>query len=259
MSTITSGSRSVALVTGGSRGIGKAIALRLADAGWFVVVNYLSQPETAEATLAQILDRGGHGAIYCADVTDRTACDRMFLDVAKQYGPVRLLVNNAGVTRDEMFMMMTAKSWSKVLDVNLNAVFNCCKAVTRSMIAKRAGVIINIGSGSGISPRAGQVNYSSSKSALLGFTRSLARELAPYNVRALVVAPGFTRTEMAESIPAAAAAESLRMIPMGRWGEPHEIAEAVCFLASDEAAYFTGGTVVVDGGRAGSEQDFGLA
>lgn len=132
-----------------------------------------------------------------------------------------MLVNNAGITRDGMFMMMAAKAWSRVMEVNLDAVFNCCKAVSRTMVAKRRGVIINIGSGSGISPRAGQVNYSTSKAAVIGMTRSLApRVHAPHNVRALVVAPGFTRTEMADAVPPSAAAESLRLIPMGRWGEP---------------------------------------
>ena len=192
------------------------------------------------------------------DVSDYNATQSAVMKAQKEFGAIEALVNNAGITRDGMFMMMTEKGWSRVMEVNLDAVFNCCKAVSRTMVAKRRGVIINIGSGSGISPRAGQVNYSTTKAAVIGMTRSLARELAPHNVRALVVAPGFTRTEMADAVSPAAAAESLRLIPMGRWGEPEEIAKVIGYMCSDDAAYITGVTVVVDGGRAGHEQDYGI-
>ncbi|MCC6509579.1 MAG: 3-oxoacyl-ACP reductase FabG [Pirellulaceae bacterium] len=250
--------RPVALVTGGSRGIGRATSLELAQRGYFVVVNYVSHAESAESTLAEIMRRGGQGAIAQADVSDYDATQSCVQRIQKEHGPIKVLVNNAGITRDGMFMMMTEKSWTRVMQVNLDAVFNCCKAVSRTMVAKRQGVIINIGSGSGISPRAGQVNYSTSKSAVIGFTRSLARELAPHHVRALVVAPGFTRTEMADAVSPSAIAESLRLIPMGRWGQPEEIAKVIGFMASDDAGFITGTTVVVDGGRAGAEQDYGL-
>ncbi len=258
MSSSSSETLPVAFVTGGSRGIGRAISLELARRGYFVAVNFVSHAESAESTLAAIRAAGGQGEIYQGDLSDYQTAQSLFATVQKTHGPVDVLVNNAGITRDGMFMMMTEKGWSRVMEVNLDAVFNTCKAVTRSMVARRKGVIVNIGSGSGISPRAGQVNYSSSKAAVIGFTRSLARELAPYQVRALVVAPGFTRTEMADAVPAAAAAESLRLIPMARWGEPEEIAKVVGFVTSSDAASMTGVTVVVDGGRAGAEQDFGL-
>ncbi len=248
----------VALVTGGSRGIGRAICLELARRGYFVVINYVSQEESARNVLAELTERGGEGAVIQADVSDFSAAQKCVMTISKEYGPVEALINNAGITRDCMFMMMTEKNWSRVMQVNLDAVFNCCKAVSRTMVARRKGVIINIGSGSGLSPRAGQVNYSSSKSAILGFTRSLARELANYNVRVLTVAPGFTQTEMADAVSPEAAKESLRLIPMGRWGKPQEIASVVGYMCSNDASYITGVTIVVDGGRAGAEQDFGL-
>ena len=250
--------RRIALVTGGSRGIGRATSIELAQRGYFVLVNYVSDAQSAEATLAAITAAGGQGALLQFDVSDYSATQSAVMRAQKEFGPIEALINNAGITRDGMFMMMTEKGWSRVMEVNSDAVFNCCKAVSRTMVAKRRGVIINIGSGSGISPRAGQVNYSTTKAAVIGMTRSLARELAPHNVRALVVAPGFTRTEMADAVSPAAAAESLRLIPMGRWGEPEEIAKVIGYMCSDDAAYITGVTVVVDGGRAGHEQDYGI-
>jgi 3-oxoacyl-[acyl-carrier protein] reductase len=247
----------VALVTGASRGIGRAVALALAKRGYFVVINYRSLTAQAEQVLDEVRGLGGDGTTYQADVTDPGQVQTMFRDIQKQHGFVELLVNNAGVTRDGMFLRMATSSWSHVMDTNLNAVFHACKAASRTMAAKGRGVIVCIGSGSGISPRAGQVNYSSTKSALLGFVRSLARELASKGVRCVTVAPGFTKTEMAEAIPQDAAQESLRMIPMGRWGLPEEIAEVVAYVASPAARSITGVTIVVDGGRAGMEQDFG--
>lgn len=250
--------RRIALVTGGSRGIGRATSIELAHRGYFVLINYVSDASAAEATLAEIVSAGGQGALLPCDVSDYNATQMAVMKAQKEFGPIEVLINNAGITRDGMFMMMTEKGWSRVMEVNLDAVFNCCKAVSRTMVGKRRGVIITIGSGSGISPRAGQVNYSTSKAAIIGMTRSLARELAPHNVRALIVAPGFTRTEMADAVSPQAAAESLRLIPMGRWGEPEEIAKVVGYMCSDDAAYITGITVVVDGGRAGHEQDYGI-
>lgn len=248
----------IALVTGGSRGIGRAVSLELASRGYHVVINYLSNQETAEATLAEIQARGGRGSLYQADVTNADQVQAMFKSIFATHRRLDVLVNNAGVTRDEPFMMMQMASWQKVLDTNMNSVFHCCKSAVRLMMARKSGVIINIGSGSGLSPRKGQVNYSTTKSGLLGFSRSLAREVASYGIRVLVVAPGFTKTEMAEAVSASAAAESIRMIPMGRWGLPIEIAKVVGFAASEDASYMTGVTIVVDGGRAGAEQDFGL-
>lgn len=250
--------KSVALVTGGSRGIGRAISLELARRGYFVVINYLNNREKAEATLSELQSLGGEGSLAAADVTKADEVQAMFKNLFAAHRRLDVLVNNAGVTRDEMFMMMSAANWNRVLDTNMNAVFHCSKAAIRFMTAQKSGVIINIGSGSGLSPRVGQVNYSTTKSGILGFTRSLAREVAGHGVRVLTVAPGFTKTEMADSVSTQAAAESLRMIPMNRWGMPEEIAKVVGFAASPDASYLTGMTFVVDGGRAGSEQDFGL-
>ncbi len=247
----------VALVTGGSRGIGRAISLELSRRGFAIAINYQARIEEAEKLRFDIQSMGGSAEIFAADVSDYAHAQQMIQSVAKKLGPVDVLVNNAGVTRDGLLMMMPEKNWQRVMDVNLNGVFNCCRSVTRTMCARKRGVIVNIGSGSGLSPRAGQTNYSSTKSGLLGFTRSLARELAAYNVRALVVAPGFTRTELADMVDSKAAADSLRMIPLGRWGLPEEIASVVGYLVSDDASYITGVTITVDGGRAGAEQDFG--
>ncbi len=248
----------VALITGGSRGIGKAITQRLADLGYAVAINYCSREAEANELSETLASKGVIAQAFAADVADLAQVQEMCQKITKQLGPIDLLVNNAGVTRDGLFMMMPTQNWQRVLKVNLDGVFNCSKVVSRQMCARKRGVIISIGSGSGLSPRTGQVNYSSTKSALIGFTRSLARETATYGVRALVVAPGFTHTELAESVSSAAAAESQRMIPMGRWGKPEEIASVVGYLASDDASYITGITVVVDGGRAASEQDFGI-
>lgn len=250
--------RKVALVTGGSRGIGRHVSLELAARGYFVAINFLRDRDSAESTLAEIQAAGGMGALFQADVTVPEQVQAMIKAIATSQRRIDLLVNNAGVTRDGVFMMMTADNWLKVLDTNMNSVFHCCKAVIRYMIAQKSGVIVNIGSGSGISPRMGQTNYSTTKSGIIGFTRSLAREVANNGVRVLTVAPGFTRTEMADSVSAATVAESLRMIPMGRWGMPQEIAKVVGFVASDDAAYLNAVTIIVDGGRAGAEQDFGI-
>lgn len=247
----------VALVTGGSRGIGRAISYELARRGYSLAINYHSREDEARQLKASLIAAGAEAEIYAADVADAEQVTAMCRTIAAQQGPIDVLVNNAGVTRDSLLMMMPPKNWQRVMEVNLNGVFHCCKTVMRSMCARKRGVIVNISSGSALSPRAGQTNYSTTKSALLGFTRSLARESAPYGVRALVVAPGFTKTELADMVDSNAAAESLRMIPLGRWGLPEEIASVVGYLTSNDAAYITGITVVVDGGRAASEQDFG--
>lgn len=250
--------RKVALVTGGSRGIGRAISLELASRGYFVAINYLSNQEKAESTLMEVRALGSDGSLHQADVTKPEQVQTMMKSIFVAHRRLDVLVNNAGLTRDSVLMMMQTSHWQQVLDTNMNSVFHCCKAVIRTMVSQKSGVIINLGSGSGLSPRVGQVNYSCTKSGIIGFTRSLAREVAGYGVRVLVVAPGFTKTEMADAVSTTAATESIRMIPMGRWGLPEEIAKVVGFAASDDASYLTGVSIVVDGGRAGSEQDFGL-
>lgn len=250
-------SKRVALVTGGARGIGRAISEELARRGYTVAINYQRRNADACELRTQLREMGHTAEVFEADVSDYKQAQDLCLKVTKELGPIDLLVNNAGVTRDGLLLMMKEDNWKRVMDVNLNGVFNCSKAVVRSMCSRKSGVIINIGSGSGISPRSGQTNYSTTKAGLIGFTRSLARETAPYGVRALVVAPGFTRTEMAEMVSPRAMEESQRMIPMGRWGKPEEIAAVVGFMSSEEASYITGTTIIVDGGRAAGEQDFG--
>jgi 3-oxoacyl-[acyl-carrier protein] reductase len=248
----------VAVVTGASRGIGRAIALELARRGAFVIVNYQRNAQEAGKTLAAIEADGGRGTIRQADVSNAGQIQAMFQEILKEHKRVDILVNNAGITRDELFLTMRKESWQDLIETDLTAVFHCSKAVIRSMVAARRGVIINIGSGSALSPRPGQVNYSSAKSGLIGFSRSLAREVAHKGVRVLVVAPGFTETEMAGAVSREAMEYSLSMIPMGRWGRPEELASVVGFMASDDAAYIVGQTIIVDGGRAAGEQDFGF-
>ncbi len=247
----------VALVTGGSRGIGRAISTELAQRGYAIAINYQSRDDEANQLCKQLQQAGHTAACFKADVSELSQVNQMCQAVGKRLGPIEVLINNAGITRDGLFIMMQQSSWDKVMDVNLDGVFNCCKAVSRLMCARKRGVIISIGSGSGLSPRSGQTNYSTSKSALIGMTRSLARETAAYGVRALVVAPGFTKTELADMVNSKAAESSLQMIPLGRWGQPEEIASVVGFMTSDDASYITGVTLVVDGGRASGEQEFG--
>ena len=246
----------IALVTGASRGLGRAISIELAHRGAFVAVNYLRNGEDALKTLELIRQAGSDGALFPADVSNPDAVNSMFAELLREKRRIDILVNNAGITRDQPYLMMREEDWRSVLQTDLHALFFCCKAALRPMCSARQGTIINIGSGSGISPRPGQVNYSAAKSALVGFARSLAREACRHNVRVLVVAPGFTATDMSQALPPNVIQESLRKIPLGRWGLPEEIASVVGFLASDDAGFINGQTVVVDGGRAAIEQDF---
>jgi 3-oxoacyl-[acyl-carrier protein] reductase len=248
----------VAVVTGGSRGLGRAICVDLAARGAFVVINCKVHRDLAEQTLSQIKEAGGNGRIYPADVTDPTAVQRMIQDVTREFRRVDILVNNAGVTRDEYFIMMRAGSWDDLVQVHLNATYHCSKAVIRGMCARNSGVIVNIGSGAALVPMPGQVNYSATKAGLLGFTKSLAREVASKGVRVVSLAPGFFRTDMTESLDEAFRADTYRRTPLGRWGEPHELASLVGFLVSDDAAYITGQTIPVDGGRGAVESDYGF-
>jgi 3-oxoacyl-[acyl-carrier protein] reductase len=247
----------VALVTGASRGLGRAISVALGRRRAFVGINYLQNHKEAERTLSEVRSSGGDGALYPTDVRDQRQVAEMFHALLSVRSRVHILVNNAGIRRDEHFVMMRQPNWQAVIETDLDSAFYCSKAVVRQMCAARQGVIISIGSGSGLSPRPGQVNYSSAKSALIGYSRSLAREVARNGVRVNVVAPGFTHTSMSEMLPHDVIEESIRKIPLGRWATPDEVAEVVCWVASDEAAFLTGQTLVVDGGRAAVEQDFG--
>jgi 3-oxoacyl-[acyl-carrier protein] reductase len=248
----------VAVVTGGSRGLGRAIAVELARRGAFVVVNYNRNAKEAEKTLSLAAAVGGRGQSCRADVSKPDQVRALFQEVFASQGRVDILVNNAGLTRDEYFVSMRNQSWDDLINIHLHALFHCCQAVVRAMCAARRGVIINLTSGAAFSPIPGQVNYTASKAGMVGFTRSLAREVADKGVRVLTVAPGFFRTDMTEALDAGIVEQVVRLTPLGRFGQAEELAAVVGFLASDDAAYLTGQTVVVDGGRGAIEADYGF-
>ncbi len=237
----------VAVVTGGSRGIGLAVADELARAGAKVAV--LARDGERAAAAAESLEGGGHVAHSC-DVADSTACRTTVRQVERALGPVTILVNNAGVTRDNILVRMRDEEWSQVLSTNLGGAFNMIRAAARGMMKRRTGSIINISSVIGLMGNAGQANYAASKAGLHGLTRSVARELASRNVRCNAVAPGFIRTDMTAALGEAAAEELRRRIPLNRLGEPGDVAGAVRFLAGPEARYITGQVIAVDGGMA---------
>ena len=248
----------VAVVTGGSRGLGRAMVLELGRRGAHVVVNYRRNEKEGHHTLEQLQAAGGQGSLYQADVTDPKQVQQMFQYLFKQHRRLDILINNAGITRDAYFLMMSANDWRDVLDVDLNGVFHCSKAAVRIMAGQRRGVIINIGSGAGLVAMPGQINYSAAKAGLLGFSRSLAREVAGKGVRVMNIAPGFFKTEMAETLSKDFIAETYRLTPLGRWGTAEELAALVGFLASDDARCFSGQTITIDGGRGAIDAEFGL-
>ncbi len=248
----------VAVVTGGSRGLGRAMVLELGRRGAHVVVNYRRNEKEGHHTLEQLQAAGGQGSLYQADVTDPKQVQQMFQEVFKQHRRLDILINNAGITRDAYLLMMSANDWRDVLDVDLNGVFHCSKAAVRIMAGQRRGVIINISSGAGLVAMPGQINYSAAKAGLLGFSRSLAREVAGKGVRVMNIAPGFFKTEMAETLSKDFIAETYRLTPLGRWGTAEELAALVGFLASDDARCFSGQTITIDGGRGAIDAEFGL-
>ncbi|MBA3842825.1 MAG: 3-oxoacyl-[acyl-carrier-protein] reductase [Actinobacteria bacterium] len=228
-----------ALVTGASKGIGRAIAQELARAGAHVVVGYRSGRDEAEQLAAEI-----GGAAVQADVSSPEEAKRL----VDEAGDVDVLVNNAGLTRDGLLARMSDDDWRAVIETNLSSVFYTCRAVTRPMMKKRAGSIVNISSVVGVHGNWGQTNYAASKAGMIGFTKSLARELGSRNIRANVVAPGYVKTQLTDVLPEAATAAMIQATPLGRVADPHEIAGAVRFLASDAAAFITGEVLLVDGG-----------
>jgi 3-oxoacyl-[acyl-carrier protein] reductase len=237
-----------AVVTGASRGIGRAIAIDLAKHGAKVLVNYAKDADGAGATVAAIKEAGGEAEAFQADVADVKSADALIKKCVELHGTIDILVNNAGATRDQVIMMMSEADWDFVIDTNLKSAFNCSKAAVRTMMRKRYGRIVNISSVSGIAGNGGQTNYSASKAGLIGLTKALAREIAVRNVTVNAVAPGFVPTVLTESVPADIKEASVKSIPLGRWGTPEEVAYAVTFLASDLAAYITGQVLSVDGG-----------
>lgn len=240
----------VALVTGGSRGIGRACAYTLAASGHVVAVNYARNAAAAEETVAMIETDGGTAQAFQADVSDAEAVTAMFERVGEALGPVSVLVNNAGVTRDGLLLRMKQDDWSAVLETNLTSVYLCTKAALRSMVRRKWGRIISMSSVAALSGNPGQANYAASKAGVIGFTKSVAKEVGARGITANVVAPGFIATDMTDALGADAMAEALTSISLGRLGEPNDVAGAVAFLASDVAGYITGQTITVDGGLA---------
>lgn len=238
----------VALVTGGSRGIGKAIALRLAACGVRVCINYSSDEHAAKQAESELRSMGGWGMAIRADVSDAHAVSEMVRTLVEEAGCIHILVNNAGIARDSLLMLMREEDWRRVIETNLSGVFNCSKAVLRSMIGERWGRIINVVSPSALTGRPGQTNYAASKGGVYSLTKSLSREVARLGITVNALSPGVVETELTSGLTEKVRTEFLEMIPLGRFGSPEEVAAAAAFLASEESAYVTGELISVDGG-----------
>ncbi len=238
----------IALVTGASRGIGRAIALELAEQGATVVANYAGSQQAAEE-LVSVIEASGGAAYACkADVSDPGACAGLVDTVVEQYGRIDVLVNNAGITRDGLLVRMSDEDWNDVIATNLTGVFSVTRAAGRHMMKARAGSIVNVTSVVGLVGNAGQANYAAAKAGVIGLTKSVARELAGRGVRCNAVAPGFIETDMTAALSESVREQILGGIAMKRFGEPGDVAKAVAFLASDDAAYITGQVLAIDGG-----------
>ena len=241
-------SEKVALVTGGSRGIGRAVSLALAERGARVAVKYVANAQAAQEVVQQIEGCGGKATAVQGDVSRSEDAQRLIDETLSAFGGLHILVNNAGLTQDNLLIRMSEEAWDRVMDVDLRGAFLCTKAVLRPMIRQRWGRIINIASVAGLVGNAGQANYAAAKAGLIGFTKAVAKEVASRSVTANAVAPGLVRTEMTSDLTEAQEQAVLKMVPLGRAATPEEIAPAVVFLASDEAAYVTGHVLSIDGG-----------
>ncbi|NLZ16477.1 MAG: 3-oxoacyl-ACP reductase FabG [Desulfobulbaceae bacterium] len=244
---MTAGQR-IALVTGGSRGIGRAICVRLAQMGVTVGINYVSNPTAADATLQLVQEAGGQGFLAPFNVADTAAVQEQIKSILDTHGRIDILVNNAGITRDGLMARMKEDDWDSVLDTNLKGAFFCSKAVTRSMMKQKWGRIINIASVVGCVGNSGQANYSAAKAGLIGLTKSMARELASRNITVNCVAPGYIITDMTDALGEDVQLALKEQIPLGVLGTPEDVAAAAAFLAGDESAYITGQTLHVNGG-----------
>ena len=237
-----------ALVTGASRGIGRATALKLAKAGAKVALNFAGNRAAAEEVAALIEADGGEAMLVQADVGDSVAVEAMVKAVMERFGRIDILVNNAGITRDNLIMRMKEEDWDAVIHTNLKGIFNCTKAVSRLMMKQRYGRIVNMTSVVGVMGNAGQSNYAAAKAGVIGFTKSMAKELASRNINVNAVAPGYISTDMTANLPEQAKLDLQSQIPLQRLGNPEDVAAAVLFLVSPGADYITGQTLHVDGG-----------
>lgn len=238
----------IAIVTGASRGIGRAIAKELAANGAFVIVNYNGSKQAADETVDEITQSGGKAVSIQCNVADAAECEKMITDVIHTYGRIDILVNNAGIVRDNLLMRISEEDFDAVLDTNLKGAFHTMRQVARPMLRQRSGRIVNISSVVGVSGNAGQANYAASKAGVIGLTKSAAKEFASRGITVNAVAPGFIETDMTKKLSEQVRDQIISQIPMGTLGKPEHVAKTVAFLASDDAAYITGQVILVDGG-----------
>lgn len=238
----------IAVVTGASRGIGRAIAIRLAQEGAMVIINYNGSKEKAEEVRQEIADAGGQAAAYQCNVADYAQCEAFIQEVIKEYGRLDILVNNAGITRDGLLMKLSEEEFDQVIDTNLKGTFHTVRFASRQMLRQKSGRIINLSSVVGVAGNAGQANYAASKAGVIGLTKSAAKELASRGITVNAVAPGFIETDMTSVLSDKVKEGAVAQIPLGTFGKPEDVAAAVAFLASEEARYITGQVLHVDGG-----------
>lgn len=238
----------IAVVTGASRGIGRAVAMELAEQGAFVVINYNGSEEKAIEVKEEIEKKGGRAGLYQCNVASFSECETFIKKIIEAFGRIDILVNNAGITRDGLLMRMSEEDFNAVLDVNLKGAFHCMRFATRQMMKQRGGRIINMASVVGVAGNAGQVNYAASKAGIIGLTKSAAKELGSRGITVNAIAPGFIETEMTQALSDEVRQAAAAQIPLGGFGKPEDVAKAAAFLASEGAAYITGQVLHVDGG-----------